>query len=197
LALVRQRGERIVRIKYSDPALAAFAGLAEAYCVQVINGDSRSSEDLLSSAHRLLPQIYSAALQLPSTSVLFDDGDSSGDAAEDSSTRAMSEPVSALPTGLSRLAEFLGQRRFYREIFDPYSDVNESEVTGDIIDDLCDIHRDLVAGLLQWRQGNTGQALWEWRFGFETHWGEHLTSALRAIFALSAWRDVPWPTGPS
>jgi len=30
---------------------------------------------------------------------------------------------------------------------------------------------------------------------FEIHPGEHATSALRAIFALSAWPDVPWPTG--
>jgi hypothetical protein len=40
------------------------------------------------------------------------------------------------------------------------------------------------------RRGPVGMA-----FNFQIHWAEHATSALRAIFALSAWRDVPWPTG--
>ena len=86
--------------------------------------------------------------------------------------------------GLAGLADFLGMCRFYREVFDPYSQPTEVECTGDILDDLGDIYRDLVAGLSQWRDGNSGEALWAWRFTFESHWGEHATSALRALFAF-------------
>ena len=82
-----------------------------------------------------------------------------------------------------------------REIFDPYAEPTDGEVRGDIIDDLGDIYRDLQRGLVHWGSGASGAALWEWRFNFQVHWAEHATSALRAIFALSAWRDVPWPSG--
>ena len=96
---------------------------------------------------------------------------------------------------MTELANLLGLRRFYREVFDPYAEPTDGEVTGDIIDDLNDIYRDLRRGLAYWRDGQTGNALREWRFDFQIHWGKHATSALRAVFALSAWRDVPWPTG--
>jgi hypothetical protein len=26
--------------------------------------------------------------------------------------------------------------------------------------------------------------IWEWEFGFETHWGEHATNAIRALYWL-------------
>jgi hypothetical protein len=86
-------------------------------------------------------------------------------------------------------------RRFYREVFDPWAEPTVGEVTGDIIDDLGDIYRDLRRGLVHWQDGNLADALWEWRFNFQIHWGEHATSALRALFVLSAWHDVPWPAG--
>jgi Domain of unknown function (DUF5063) len=184
-----------VRASDSDPTLATFATLTESFCSWIANADSRSPNDLLNAVHRLLPQLYAAALQLPSTSALFDDDESSDGLTETAPARNATQPQRELPGGLLTLAESLGDRRFYREIFDPYSAPTEAEVTGDIIDDLGDIHCDLTAGLFHWRQGNTGEALWAWRFNFEIHWGEHATSALRAIFALSAWRDVPWPTG--
>ena len=93
------------------------------------------------------------------------------------------------------LAEHLGLRRFYREVFDPYADPSDPEVMGDLIDDVEDIHHDLLKGLVAFRAGNFDEALWSWRLSFRSHWGEHATSALRALFALSAWRDVPWPVG--
>ena len=86
-------------------------------------------------------------------------------------------------------------RVIYRKVFDPYAEPIDSELVGDVIDDLGDIYRDLQRGLEHWRNGRVAEALWEWRFNFQIHWGEHATSALRALFALSAWRDIPWPSG--
>jgi Domain of unknown function (DUF5063) len=177
---------------FSHPALTDFATIAAAFCETVENIASRTPGAQLDQIHQLLPRAYSGALQLPDTSLLFDDS------AGSSEPEAESEPGTVVNTplpGLAQLADFLGLRRFYREIFDPYADPTDGEVTGDIIDDLSDIHRDLQRGLVHWRDGRPGDALWDWRFNFQIHWGEHATSALRAIFALSAWRDVPWPTG--
>ena len=167
----------------SDPALSAFAGLAEAFCARLEDAASRP-EELLDAVHRLLPRLYAGALQLPPTSTLDEDAGSSGSGSFGS------------PAGLAGLRAFLGDRIFYREIFNPYSNADdEEEVTGDLIDDLGDIHRDLMSGLLHWRAGRAGHALWQWRFNFEIHWGEHATSALRALYGLSHWRGIPWPEG--
>jgi hypothetical protein len=176
--------------EFSHPALTEFAAVAAAFCETVANVDHRTPEALLEQIHRLLPRAYSAALQLPDASVLFDDRDDSAVREPDATRSAIAQPP-----GLTQLADFLGLRRFYRELFDPYAEPSDGEVTGDIIDDLGDIYRDLQRGLLHWRSGAPGDALWEWRFSFQIHWAEHATSALRAIFALSAWHDVPWPTG--
>jgi hypothetical protein len=35
--------------------------------------------------------------------------------------------------------------------------------------------------------------LWEWRFNFQIHWGEHLTGALRALYSLSSTYELDWP----
>ena len=176
--------------EYSHPALTEFAAIAGAFCKAIADVDHRTPEAQLDQIHRLLPRTYLAALQLPDTSVLFDDHDDSVEREPDAA-----HPVLAPPQGLDQLANFLGKRRFYREVFDPYAELSDGEVTGDIIDDLGDIYRDLQRGLVHWQSGRSGEALWEWRFNFQIHWAEHATSALRAIFALSAWNDVPWPTG--
>jgi hypothetical protein len=176
--------------EYSHPALTEFATIASAFCEAVANVGRRTPEAQLDQIHRLLPRTYSAALELPDTSVLFDDNDNH--AARDS----VAAPLTiAPPEGLDQLANFLGLRRFYREVFDPYAEPSDAEVTGDLIDDFSDIYRDLQRGLVHWQSGMSGEALWEWRFNFQIHWAEHAMSALRAIFALSAWNDVPWPTG--
>jgi hypothetical protein len=188
--LVQDRATNAMRHReYSHPALVEFADVAAAFCRVVTNEEPRRAEEQLDALHQLLPHLYAAALRLPDLAVLFDDTHT--DPQAPTSARLNVEP----PLGLAPLAEFLGPRRFYREVHNPYAAASEGEVTGDIIDDLADIYAALERGLMQWRSGATGNALWEWRFSFETHWAEHATSALRAIFALSAWSDVSWPTG--
>jgi hypothetical protein len=184
---------------YQHPSLPSFAQLAEALCRAIANTDALRPAAQLVSIHRLLAQVYAAALQLPSTSTLFEDSPETEESqdADEAETEpefgpaATPEPASV---SLDNLAEYLDQRRYYREIFDPYEDAPKDEVFGDLFDDLQDIHRDLSRGLVHWHEGDGGRALWEWRFGLETHWGEHATSALRALFALCAWNDYPWPT---
>jgi len=56
-----------------------------------------------------------------------------------------------------------------------------------VSDDLADIWRDLKQGLLALEAGALADdVLWEWRFGFYTHWGRHATEALRALHARLA-----------
>lgn len=54
-------------------------------------------------------------------------------------------------------------------------------------DDLADIYRDLRHGLDLFNLGGTdavAEATWEWRFGYENHWGAHLFRALTTVHEI-------------
>jgi hypothetical protein len=74
------------------------------------------------------------------------------------------------------------QFQYYREMFDPH-DFNEKEpVTGDLHDDLSNIYCDLKPALSLYNDGHVTEAAFSWRLSFNIHWGEHLLSAMRAIY---------------
>jgi Domain of unknown function (DUF5063) len=182
------------------PALSAFAILADDYC-RLVEGHRNADRELfLRAAHGLLPQLYVAGLALPTTNILFEGEDTDDDEPEGALEEASEltrdpdhgdhEEWHALYVSLGAL---IGERNRYREVFDPYEPVTEVEITGSLADDLADIHRDLRGGLRKWMRGESGEALWEWRFLFEEHWGDHVTSALRALYVLSSTYDLPWP----
>src|SRR5262249_48569314 len=77
---------------------------------------------------------------------------------------------------------------YYAEVFDPSVIPTEVPVIASIADDIADIYRDVVSGLGAYQVGRRAQAIWEWRFGFEHHWGGHATGAIRA---LHAWLATP------
>jgi Domain of unknown function (DUF5063) len=61
-------------------------------------------------------------------------------------------------------------------------------VAGSLSDDLLDVYGDLQRGLVLWDKGGATKsnklriaAIWEWRFHFEIHWGDHAIDALRAL----------------
>jgi len=191
-----------MKTQYQHPELSRFAELAEAFC-QLLEKDEDSAAHQLREVHLLLPQLYASALRLPAPTVLFSDEDENDDDEDaDEVPNVEGEELSksaaiALPA-VSRLGEFLGHRAAYREVFDPHDwsgSEGSEEVAGSVLDDLSDIYLDLRRGLLLWRDGASGKALWEWRFNFEVHWGEHATGALRALYTLSAWHDMAWPSG--
>jgi hypothetical protein len=67
----------------------------------------------------------------------------------------------------------------YHEVYDPYEEGNL--VCGALSDDFGDIARDLDKGMRFWDSGHPKRAVWEWRFHFESHWGDHAVDALRAL----------------
>ena len=63
-------------------------------------------------------------------------------------------------------------------------------MVGLISDDLADIWRDVKEGLLEIDRGketSTMEAVWHWRFSFETHWAHHVAGASAALNALCFW----------
>lgn len=76
--------------------------------------------------------------------------------------------------------------QFYSEIFDSLSVPPGPPVVGDLVDDLVDIYKEIALGRELFDAGRTEEAEAHWRFWFPIHWGEHATSALRALWAWVA-----------
>ncbi|HTK43032.1 MAG TPA: DUF5063 domain-containing protein [Gemmatimonadales bacterium] len=182
-----------------SPALTTFSVTAEEYCGVIEAREGLTREQFLQRVHEVLPRLYAAALALPSTDALFPDKEPAE--GEDPAAEAVADPVPPPDRGRpepwrelhTSLTSLIGDRNVYREIYDPYEPLSESEVTGSLADDLADIYRDVRAGLVKWARGESGEALWEWRFNFQIHWGEHLTGALRALYSLSSTYELDWP----
>jgi hypothetical protein len=78
-------------------------------------------------------------------------------------------------------------RDYYWCVFEPFEQENPDSIVGSISDDLADIWRDLKAGLSEIDSGRAtsiSDAVWHWRFSFETHWAQHSTGAIVALTAL-------------
>ena len=61
---------------------------------------------------------------------------------------------------------------------------SEEPVTGDIIDDLADIYKDLKDGLWYLKQGSEIDAVFYWNNTFGFHWGRHILGAMYALFCF-------------
>ena len=70
----------------------------------------------------------------------------------------------------------------YWEVFDPFE--LEEPVCGDLRDDLQDIYADLRIGIREYEAGRENNALWEWKFGVDNHWGQHAVDAIRALHSI-------------
>ena len=127
-----------------------------AYCEFVDGAHELDIDKRLATARRHLLALYSAALSLPA-GVHRDEAD----------------------VERQRPEEWpgFGEKDFYWEMFDPY--VDEERVGASLSDDVLDVY-----GRRSWPRllgCRAPRAVWEWRFAFETHWGDHTIDALRAL----------------
>jgi Domain of unknown function (DUF5063) len=79
--------------------------------------------------------------------------------------------------------------QYYSEVFNNLIVPPEEPVTGNLAEDIEDIYRDVALGLELYQQGEVQEAADHWRFWFANHWGEHATSALRALWSHLADRE--------
>jgi hypothetical protein len=61
------------------------------------------------------------------------------------------------------------------------------------VDDLVDIYSDVAPGLELFESGDLAAAKDHWQFWLSHHWGEHATSALRALWSFLAGRRARMP----
>ncbi len=67
---------------------------------------------------------------------------------------------------------------------DPLEGLTQELTLGNAIDDLADIARDLSGVLWHMEQGAVNDAIWDFRFGYETHWGMHLHQLRRYLHSV-------------
>jgi hypothetical protein len=139
----------------------AFADHVRRYCAFIERAASVPLESRVRAARAHLAELVRAACDLPIGDV--DDADVDAEVHD--------------PPGWPGM----GEREIYWEVFDPYDFASIASVAGSLTDDLLDVYRDLRRGLLSYEAGRVGAAVWEWRFLFEHHWGEHAVDALRAL----------------
>lgn len=160
-----------------DDSVPRFAAVADEYRGWVRAGTDTGPE-AVRRALGLILRVYLAALELPGNS------DYTGS-------------VTQLPptvrfdayTALAGRLPFL----FYGEVFDPRPVPPEPPVVGDLADDLADVYYELDHGLRHYDTGDRDEAVWKWRFGLVHHWGEHATSAIRAMHCWLAGEQLLAP----
>ncbi|MFP8780490.1 DUF5063 domain-containing protein [Hydrogenophaga sp. RWCD_12] len=144
----------------------AFADVARDYRAWCEGPRATDPMQLLREATRHVARLCATALELPD--VEFVDHPDPPDLPK-ADWDAMFKSFGTLPFG------------YYREVFDPAIEGMEGPVVGDVADDLADIYKDLVDGLWLLEHGHAVAAVWTWKLTFDSHWGRHAVSALRAL----------------
>jgi hypothetical protein len=160
-----------------------FGSVAQRFCSVVDSAPNLDRIELLVQVYRILPQLISEAISLPS--VELSDSENEEEEREKSVLRARARLSDAQWGHLyARLKEKLADWDLYWQVWDPTKD-NEA-IHGTLADDIADIYRDVKEGLVlnEAQQALPEDNIWEWRLGFYSHWGKHAIDALRTIHFL-------------
>lgn len=152
-------------------AIKIFEGVASRYCETIKNANSISRKELIRRMSTILPELYTGASNLPPTKIVSDE------------VRRSYHDTDEWMNLFHSLQRKLGSWDVYWYVFDPIHE--KDAITQCLGDDLADIYyelEDYFQGLAD--DATLEDAVWEVRFGFESHWGHHLTSALRVVHEL-------------
>jgi hypothetical protein len=147
----------------------AFAGLAEQYCAAIEDPTVQGAKGLR-KIHDLLLPVHAAAMNLPHV--------------ENDAHLERSIPHDEAWAVFQGLQQRLAVDRYW-DSFNPLGEPDNQSIQSSLADDLCDIWRALKEGLLELNRedGQPREDIWwEWRFGFQTHWGHHSAGALRVLY---------------
>jgi hypothetical protein len=131
---------------------------AVTYCSLIEDFDNKNLKILLLS----LLDLYSKALHLPNV-------------------EPGQDKVTNIDVPIPHIT--IGQYDHYWEVFNPYE--LEPPVGASLSDDILDIYKDVKKGILLYEKNKRIEAIWEWKFGFEIHWGSHTVDAIRALHSAN------------
>jgi hypothetical protein len=162
-------------------ALSAFASVAAEYCDLIDSLRAGRPENLYRQLEGLLPRLQAAILPVETEMA--------------SRKHPEFKKLELTQDQWSDLAKVVGaavgkeSMSLYVEHGGAKPDANAFEQVDStraemIWDDLTEIYRDLHNGLALWGLKTSdamAQAAWEWRFGYEAHWGVHLFHAMTTV----------------
>lgn len=157
---------------YENEAVEMFKCTAERYCQLIESHENLSSEEFLTQCAVLVSRLFSDAIALPMVPI------------DDDEVEVVDCLTHEQWDALRRVVMMkLGGATLYWTVFEPYTE--EPPTLGSLDDDLADIYRDLKAPLLIYgmTERHSRAAVWQWRFGFTSHWGQHCAWALPAIYS--------------
>jgi len=161
----------MVITNHNAEVAARFAVTAKKFCSIVDSASDIERTEFVAQVYRILPKLIDVAIEMPDV--------------ERPDTRQQRSPLDVRHHEWERrynaLKEKFGDWNVYRQVFDPTKD--SEAISGSLADDIADIYRDLKKGL-ELKETYPRQpeaAIWQWRFGFYSHWGKHAMDALLAI----------------
>ena len=160
-----------------------FASVAREFCRVIDSAPNLDRVALLVEVYKILPQLIGEAIHLPN--VELSDDESQEEEIRKSQARDRMRLSDAQWGKLyGSLKEKLGDVNLYWEVWDPTK--HSEPIYGSLADDFADIYRDLKEGLnlSETHQAMPEDSIWEWRFGYYSHWGKHAIDALRTIHFL-------------
>lgn len=145
--------------------------------IQLLEARGIPNDVFYKTVHLSLSELYAAGHKLEEINLKYSSADSDFNRDELFDGKDLSQ-ISAL-----------GEEAFYSEVFDPIYDENEETVQGWLVDDFSDIYRDLKIELKKIDTIGTDEAiedaLWQLKWSFLNHWGQHCINALRALHFLA------------
>lgn len=162
----------------ADP-VEQFAERARQFREWVLSGTDTGSV-AAQRALRLVSALYAAGLELPQPDRDYPVAEGAGGP---SPKEVYSNLAGRLPI------------QNYGEVLDPLLVPSDGSGIGDVADDIADIFGHVDRGLRWLEAGNSPEAVVEWGYWLPRHWGDHATSAMRAIHCWLATNDPEWLTG--
>lgn len=149
-----------------------FVQLARQFCNFVENSASFESRDFLETSQLFLIKIY----QLVGDIEVTDNG------AELPFDHILNN--AQFDEIVELIKNKLLDHRYYWVVFDPINVEDTEPGCGDLLDDISDIYKDVKGALLLYDSGLEDAkdlAMWQVKFDFENHWGQHCINAIYAF----------------
>ena len=161
------------KISESKSALD-FINVVSQFCLLLESNKDNNGLQLLQNAYVLLCQLCLYGMKLPEIKRLTE-------------YETHRKPNTRWKEMFDSLNQRLEEFGYYHEISDPFDLEDHELILGSLSNDLSEIYQDIAPGLHVWEKANTSEKLciiWEWKWGYENHWGDHATTALRALHSL-------------
>jgi hypothetical protein len=146
--------------------------------IELLENGGLTPKLFYTKSHQALAYLYSSGLELELVDLKY----------SDSKTKFVEIDQEKLRAQNKNLISKLGKACFYWEVFDPTIEEEDEPIKGWIVDDFANIYANLKEELYKIDEIATDEsiedALWQLKFGFNHHWGNHCIDAMRALHYL-------------